>query len=116
LIITADAITRLETIAPQQQAEQAEADEAAAAAAATEPANHGRAYHRRPVEPPIVPEPKPTASRGPTMAYSVLLLSIWLGVASLGSASATATLRMTSFLAAILIFYRGWQVIVPKGP
>jgi hypothetical protein len=122
LIITADGITQIDALSTNKaeaeaeaEAEaDAEADAEAASAARTEPIHPGRATHRTQVATTVTPEAPPASSRGPALAYSVLLLAIWLGVASLGSSSATVTLRMTSFLAAILIFYRGWQAIVPK--
>jgi hypothetical protein len=117
LIITADGITQLEALGASKSEAEAEAEAAAdadAAAAQTEPVPPGRAAHRHPVATTVTPEAPSTSNRGPALAYSVLVLAIWLGVASLGSSSATVTLRMTSFLAAILIFYRGWQAIVPK--
>jgi hypothetical protein len=48
------------------------------------------------------------------VAVAVLLLAVWLGLASLGSTTATDVLRLLSLFAAVLIFKRGWDVVGPR--
>jgi hypothetical protein len=115
LILSADAITRLDAIRPAS--DPVLVAEAAPPAPADEPARPGRAYYRlRPTGRTVAGAPPPAvpATRAPALAYGVLVLSIWLGIASLGSSTATSTMQLSSFLAAVLLFYRGWTVVVPK--
>jgi len=123
LILSADAISRLDAIRtsgqPVQVVEQVPADPAPA----PETGRPGKAYYRVPdagsptakittVEPAAPAAAPPT--RAPALAYGVLALAVWLAIASLTSSTATTTLQLTSFFAAVLLFYRGWTVVVPR--
>jgi hypothetical protein len=51
------------------------------------------------------------SSRTPTRAYLVLILAIWLGVATLAFPTAPLQLILLSLLSAYLLFARGWRTM-----
>jgi hypothetical protein len=72
----------------------------------------GRASNR-PVQRVIADEPPAPASDRSSMAWLVLGLAIWLGVATLAFPTAPLSLILLSLLAAYLLFAKGWRSMVP---
>jgi hypothetical protein len=116
LLLTTDAITQLEALFSSKPApEEPITPPVGPGTAVADPRSVGRAYE----PPPPAPEEDRTARRrrgsSPgALAYWVLILAVWLGLASLGTTTATNTLRLLSLLAAVMIFKRGWDVVGPR--
>jgi hypothetical protein len=51
-----------------------------------------------------------------SMAWLVLGLAVWLGLATLAYPTAPLSLILLSLLAAYLLFARGWKLMVPTAP
>jgi hypothetical protein len=122
MILSADAISRLDAIRSAGRAAPVVEEAPPAPAPVADPGRPGKAYYRIPaagsptVKTPTAEFAAPAAppTRAPALAYGVLALAVWLAIASLISTTATTTLQLTSFLAAVLLFYRGWTVVVPR--
>jgi hypothetical protein len=80
-------------------------------APANPPASPGAATNRtKEVNiPQEAPPPAPTGSS--TLTWGVLILAVWLGLASLASPTAPRSLILLSLLSAILLFAEGWRML-----
>jgi hypothetical protein len=61
----------------------------------------------------IDPDAEDDGSGSAAMARAVLLLAIWLGLATLAYPTAPVSLVLLSLLAAYLLFARGWKLMAP---
>jgi hypothetical protein len=48
-----------------------------------------------------------------SLAYGVLILAVWLGLASMASTAATSQLRLLAMFVTVLVFKRAWDVVGP---
>jgi len=116
LLLTTDAITQLEALfSSKPQHDEPITPPVPPGTAVADPRTVGRAY--QPPPPPPEEERTVRRRRGTStgaLAYWVLILAVWLGLASLATTTATSTLRLLSLLAAVMIFKRGWDVVGPR--
>jgi hypothetical protein len=61
----------------------------------------------------VDPDAEEESGSAGTAARLVLILAIWLGIATLVYPSAPLSLILLSLLAAYLLFARGWKLMVP---